>query len=322
MNNFAPVFIFTLNRYGHLKRCVESLSNCTHANKTELYIALDYPANETHWDGYKKIKTFLHKIRGFKKVIIIKRDENFGAVKNEIEGQREIFRQHDRIITSEDDNEFSPNFLDYINKGLDKFEDDDNVTAICGYLYPLKIKNEIENNYFKGKAFSAWGFGMWRHKVLHNNPYSEKELKSIIKDRDLISKLKYFDHRKYYLIHQYIKKNIIPYGDRSVVIDIIVNDKSCVFPTRSKVKNYGHDGSGMHCGVMEDDIYTRQEIDANSDFEYVNTNENDNMYMEDKLRKFFKVPNKTKVKEKIKYILSAFGILAIIKKYTKKMRIV
>ena len=37
MNNFAPVLIPTLCRYDHLKRCIESLSACTHAEKTDLY---------------------------------------------------------------------------------------------------------------------------------------------------------------------------------------------------------------------------------------------------------------------------------------------
>ena len=44
--NYTPILIPTLNRYNHLKRCVESLAKCTHADKTDLYIALDYPLKE------------------------------------------------------------------------------------------------------------------------------------------------------------------------------------------------------------------------------------------------------------------------------------
>ena len=38
---YYPVCIPTLNRYEHLKACVESLQRCTHADKTELIIGLD-----------------------------------------------------------------------------------------------------------------------------------------------------------------------------------------------------------------------------------------------------------------------------------------
>lgn len=43
ITHYAPVIIPTLNRYVHLKRCVDSLAKCTHAPDTELIIGLDYP---------------------------------------------------------------------------------------------------------------------------------------------------------------------------------------------------------------------------------------------------------------------------------------
>lgn len=39
---YYPVLIPTLNRFQHFKECVESLAVCTHADKTELLIGLDY----------------------------------------------------------------------------------------------------------------------------------------------------------------------------------------------------------------------------------------------------------------------------------------
>ena len=49
---FAPVIIPTLCRFEHFNRCIESLSKCTWAEYTEVYIGLDYPAKESHWGGY------------------------------------------------------------------------------------------------------------------------------------------------------------------------------------------------------------------------------------------------------------------------------
>ena len=300
MNNFAPVFIFTLNRYEHFKRCVESLSNCTHADKTELYIALDYPANETHWEGYKKINSFLPKIRGFKEVIIFRRDENFGAIKNELDGQKEIFRKHDRIITSEDDNEFSPNFLDYINKGLDKFEDDDNVLAICGYNYPIEIPKSYNADIYIWKGFSGWGYGVWRDKV--NKVYfSIEEVNEFLNKISNIKKLnKYAGHYLPSLLNIIKTKHIT--GDTEVCMYLIKNNMYCVFPVLSKVRNFGHDGSGEHCGTMIDSIYAKQEIDNNNQFKYISKSVKENKEINKALRQFFRQSWKGNAKSALNYI--------------------
>ena len=88
ITQFAPVLIPTLNRYEHFKRCVESLAHCTHADKTDLFIALDYPLKDSHWKGYKKIKQYLSEISGFKTITIIERERNFGAIDNFISAQK------------------------------------------------------------------------------------------------------------------------------------------------------------------------------------------------------------------------------------------
>lgn len=304
ISQFAPVLIPTLNRYEHLRRCVESLSRCTHADKTDLYIALDYPANDSHWEGYNKIKDYLNEISGFKSVNIIIRDKNFGATQNFTDAREQIFQKYDRIIFSEDDNEFSPNFLDYINKGLDKFEDDPRVIAICGYIYPFKTSINSEYKYFYGKAFSAWGYGSWKNKPPHSEPYSSLELNNFLKSKFIRNKIKYYDERKLYLIKDYLRYNIEPYGDRSVVINILVNDKYCIFPTISKVRNWGHDGTGIHCGEMNNDIFRLQPIDKNLSFEYYPETPINDKYFTNLLRNYFKLPIKTKIKKNIKYILN------------------
>lgn len=52
--DYTPIMIPTLCRYEHFRRCLESLQRRTHANETDVYVGLDYPAKESHWDGYKK----------------------------------------------------------------------------------------------------------------------------------------------------------------------------------------------------------------------------------------------------------------------------
>lgn len=121
-NKYAPIVIPTLNRFEHFKKCLESLEHCTGAEKTDVYIALDYPAKPSHEEGYRKISEYLNSLEsnhGFKTLNIIRREYNYGVGPhgNGKELVKMILETYDRIIFSEDDNIFSPNFIVFINKG-------------------------------------------------------------------------------------------------------------------------------------------------------------------------------------------------------------
>ena len=51
----TAIIIPTLCRYEHLEKCLDSLKKNSHAQYVDLYIGLDYPANDSHWFGYRKI---------------------------------------------------------------------------------------------------------------------------------------------------------------------------------------------------------------------------------------------------------------------------
>ena len=76
---YAPVIIPTLCRFEHFKRCVESLKRCTGAEYTDVYVGVDYPSQESHWEGYQKICNYVSEVTGFRSFNVILRDRNFGA---------------------------------------------------------------------------------------------------------------------------------------------------------------------------------------------------------------------------------------------------
>lgn len=294
MNSFAPVMIITLNRHAHLIRCIESLSACTHAGNTDLYIALDYPAEASHWKGYKIIEEYLPHIKGFKSVNIIKRNINFGPQKNAVNLREEVLKKYDRMIFSEDDNEFAPNFLDYINKGLDKFENDPNVVAICGYNYPIVIPPKYTHNHYYCKAFSAWGYGRWRDKPM-NYICTPNEMKVLLKDISYIKEsLKYFQLTNIYTLLTENKKT--KYGDGAITISLLKNNQYCIFPTISKVRNHGRDGSGVHKSITKKDIYKNQIIDEDKQFFFTEGAPTTYKYIIKNIRKHFSLTTMSKIK--------------------------
>lgn len=267
MYTYAPIIITTLNRFRHFKLCVESLSRCLGASLSDLFIAIDYPLHESQRDGHERIKEYSKTIQGFKSIRIIQRDINFGAEQN-LKCVRELISSsYDRFIYVEDDCEFSPNFLDYINKGLVRYQDDPRIIAVCGDGGIFEKPSGYDANYLYRKGFSAWGYGTWFDRD-YKVDYSVEELKCFILNKALSDMLKYYYEYHYYVVLSHIYRNLPLRGDGAVALDMIKNDTYCVYPTVSKVRNHGHDGSGEHGGNLKDNPFVRVVLDEDRSFEY------------------------------------------------------
>lgn len=270
IEKFAPISIHTLNRFDHFRRCIESLSRCKYANQTELHIGLDYPLKESHWDGYNKILDYIPNITGFKNVILHKRETNFGAVKNSRQLMYDILKDNDFFFGTEDDNEFSPNTLEYINICLEKYKNDDSIFAICASHHEIMIPKVHSGTVFKLDSYSPLGVGYWKDKYLkyleiEGEAYAQAFLKKY-------SNFLHFKKERLYLISSLLEfistKEIL--GDGFLTAYLIKNNMKCIFPTIQKVRNHGHDGSGLHCAdIKEDNPFKNRIIDANLDFEFI-----------------------------------------------------
>lgn len=268
---YAPVIIPTLNRDVHFKRCLESLERCTGADKTTVYVALDYPPSEKYAEGWKKIDDYL-KVKevsnGFGELIVIRRDHNYGVCHENGNYEtliREIKKQYDRYILTEDDNEFSPCSLEYFNKNLERYKDDPSIFKVCAYL---SLKDELQpNNYtqFRAKRHVAWGVGQWRKKM---DEYYD------ITNRDHIIMLtrdkrvqEYFEKNKY----EGILVSLVKMSKGAPILDdvivaayLVYRNMRCILPTQSMVRNHGWDGSGQHGGYVAG--YKEQKICLNAKY--------------------------------------------------------
>lgn len=308
---YAPVLIPTLNRYEHLKETVTSLSECKGADFTDLFIALDYPPSDEYMDGYNKIVEYLPTITGFRSVNIIKRESNYGVRRNPYDAMHNfIFQKYDRFIYSEDDNHFSPNFLEFMNKGFEKFENDSSVIGINGYrhFYDLKFGN---NNYFYQTIdFSAWGFGMMTEtyleieKTITKAYFRRKFLNPINWWRVGRNGLNRFLQFFYFFAATYDEPSM---NDGTLSVFMALNKKVVVMPSISKVRNIGWDSSGnsfvnvLPCKELAEK-YKNQVIDTQHCFTFSG---NGNLYIKEN-RKAYKKETHDK--------LSIFGFFFVILK--------
>lgn len=293
--NFAPIIIPTLDRYKHLEKCISSLQRCTNANKTDLIVSVDYPISDKYASGQKKIIEYLSKVEGFAKKIVIEQKSNLGAKGNFLFLIDYVLQVYENYIYMEDDNEFSPNFLEYINKGLERFKDDPRIIAVCGDGGLFKKPSDYDANYLYRKGFSAWGYGTWKGR-LGKTEYTVDELEDFVKNTKYRKKLKYYYERHYYSVLSYIKNGKTMWGDGAIALEMIKNDTYCVYPTVSKVRNHGHDGSGEHGGKMEDSPFAKVGLDHDSEFNYIgNPVFDDRRYMT-LMRNYSRVPYKEKIR--------------------------
>ena len=249
----APVGIVTLNRYSHFRKCLESLEKCTGADETEVFVALDYPPSEKYKEGWTDIDEYL-KIKeadnGFKQLNVVRRKYNCGVGKPN--GNWELLEQYlhehyDRYIFTEDDNVFSPNFLEFINKGLEKYENTPSVSAVVGYCLPFPFKTGNDNYFMHNTDFSAWGYGTWfnmRHKITEDIRCERLKKTFNLKNYLKVRKQGFNRLLNYMAIVLKPKGEYIWITDSVLSVYNIVNDMYVIVPTLSKVRNMGWDMTG------------------------------------------------------------------------------
>lgn len=261
--NYYPIYIPTLNRYEHLKRCIESLARNTHADKTELVIGLDYPPSDKYFEGYNKIKNYLPTISGFKKVTIIERTENYGPLRNNRALLDYVFSKYDAAIGTEDDNEFSPCFLDYMDRALEYFQHIPKVVSISGFI-ESRFYGESEKRIMYTHDNNAWGLGLWKGKV---ERFRSEEFYDIVSDLRTMYKIFRTNPSVCSLLIAMMSQGAY-WGDVAWSVMNIVNDTCQLRPTFSLVKNWGYDGSGVHCATEDPDDSANQVISVEKVFPY------------------------------------------------------
>lgn len=298
---YAPILIPTLSRDKHIKRLIESLMINPWAIYTDIYIAVDYSKSEKYKEGRSNILNYLKTINSsiFRSIHIIERDRNYGAFGNIDALQNEIAGKYDRFISIPDDIMVSPNFIEYMDKCLEKYENDENIIAVCGYNWPVKWDVSEGATCFKqNMTCTVWGTGYWSKK--YNN------VRKDIESGAMLRKLpKVIDDKKYQTMIDVCKKEYIEaacykwnYGhqwlmnlsDIGLRAYLAVYDKYAIVPIVSKCRNHGFDGSGAYCEGKDTDVsqdnFSMQEIDDSIDFEIVENKKNNLNINHELLNKF------------------------------------
>jgi len=247
--NPSPTTLFVYNRPIHTKKTVEALKANKLASKSILYIYSDYPKKKEHKEDVKKVREYIHTIKGFKEIHITERKENYGLAKSVIKGTTEVINKHGRVIVVEDDLITSPKFLTFMNNMLETYKDEKKIYSITGYNYPpklMKIPKEYKYDIYFSPRAGSWGWATWKDRW-DKADWEVKDYNQFIKNKQLQKEFnKGGDDMTNMLIKQ-MEGKLDSWAIRWCYT-LFKNNAYCIYPTKSYIDNIGMDGSGVHCG--------------------------------------------------------------------------
>ncbi|MBS0289698.1 MAG: glycosyltransferase [Proteobacteria bacterium] len=277
---YAPICLFTYNRLWHTQCTIASLQCNRLAKESHLIIYSDGPKNDNHVASVAELRKYLRKVSGFQSVQLIERPNNFGLAKSIISGVTELTNKFGRVIVVEDDLVVSPHFLDYMNQGLNLYQNDENVASIHGYTFP--IKEPLPSTYFLRGA-DCWGWATWKRawgKFESNGTLLLQKLQQQ-------KLLKLFDFQNTQPNIQMLKDQIVGKNNSWAIrwlASAFLNNMLTLYPGKSLVRNIGLDNSGENC--VNTNMYDVQVNEAPFQLERIPLLHNENVF--DVYVRFFK----------------------------------
>jgi hypothetical protein len=242
LDMLSPVVVFVYKRLGHTKKTLESLARNELASSTDLIIFSDGPKSVVDQEEVVSVRKYLKNISGFKSVSIFERSTNYGLSKSILEGVTQTVNQFGNVIVLEDDLVTSTHFLRYMNEALKKYEYEEKVISVHGYIYP--VQTTLPETFFLIGA-DCWGWGTWKRgwDCLIRDGLA---LKTQIENGNRLDRFDFYNSYPYMrmLDEQIRGKNnswaILWYASA------FVQDKLTLYPGTSLVQNIGNDNSGTH----------------------------------------------------------------------------
>ena len=245
MRDLAPIVLFVYNRLEHTKKTIEALQKNKYAADSMLFIFSDGAKKEQDIDKVSEIRKYIKGVTGFKSVEIVEREVNYGLAKSIVDGVTTVVSKYGKIIVLEDDIVTDDTFLEYMNEGLCKYQDNKQVYSVSGYSY-LGSGIKTTSPYFL-KICSSWSWATWSDRWEQFDTCCA-DWNLLGKERELRRK---FDYDYAYPFYGLLKAQMRDEKTNSWAIKwywtLFKNGGLTLYPTRPLVYNVGFDGSGEHC---------------------------------------------------------------------------
>jgi len=240
---YAPIALFVYNRLVHTRQTVEALLQNELAKESDLIFFSDAPRSEAQAGAVYEVRHYIRQVDGFKSITIVERDSNLGLANSIIDGVTCLCNEYGRVIVLEDDLVVTPHFLDFMNRGLDKYENEQQVIQISGYMFPVELEIGVDSLFLP--LTTSWGWATWRRAWQLFDP----DTKGYARVKADLALRKQFNLGGAYDYFSMLEAQLTGRVDSWAVrwqLSTFLFGGLTLYPRYSLVINTGFDGSGTH----------------------------------------------------------------------------
>jgi hypothetical protein len=222
---------------------IEHLQSCAEFGNSPVYVFADGPKHPRDIPAIQETRSEARRLLG-DRAVFLERGTNAGVDSSIIEGVTQLCERYGRVVVVEDDLVVSPYFLDFLNSGLRRYENEPRVMQVCGYMFDVPELRESRDAILLPMT-SSWGWATWKRAWDLYDPgargWSERLNDKQQRRRfDLDGN---FDYTK--MLSRQMRK-AVPAWDIRWYYTLFARDGLALHPPRTLVLNEGFDGTGTH----------------------------------------------------------------------------
>lgn len=250
---YSPICYFAFNRPEHTEQTLAALTASYDAQNSPLFIFVDGPSNDSDCQAVEEVRRIVRTVKGFATVNLKLQTENLGTVQSIIPSVTAVLKDFDRVIVVEDDVVVSRNFIRFMNRSLEFYQENAKVMAVSGYMFRTPDEDQLPEAFFYRKG-SSIGWGTWA-RAWRSLSLDCLDLLRQLDEKQLLS---YLDGDGDFKISDILKRDSHKSMDDPRCSwsprwfgSMVLAGGLTLYPRRSLVKNIGFDGSGIRSPVSK-----------------------------------------------------------------------
>jgi hypothetical protein len=244
-DEFAPIALFVYNRPDHARQTVDALRLNDFAKSSDLFVFADGAKTPEGAAAVNSTRKYARSVEGFKSVTVVERERNFGLSRSVITGVSQLCSDFGKAIVVEDDVITAPDFLRFMNRGLQRYADEPRVMSVCAFNPPLASPASYPFDTFCSYRFSCWGWATWKGRW-EKADWAVTDYAQFATDRAKQKKFDLGGDDLSWLLKLHMRGEIDSW-DTVWAYTHFKHDALALLPVESKAYNIGLDGSGVHC---------------------------------------------------------------------------
>lgn len=242
----TPVAVFTYNRPDHTRQLLNSLSKCARLDECKVFIFSDGARVPEHRLAVDETRRIIRNWAEQNEATIVEREENWGLARSIVSGVDQLCEEFGRVIVVEDDMILSPRFVDYMISALDRYQHDDLIYQISGFMFP--VPHSSDKDVFFLPLTTTWGWATWQRAWKLYSMNTTEALTAL--ENPVVQNA--FDLDGSYPFSQMLKDSVTKRNDSWGIHwwwTVFQAKKLVLHPSHSLVSVGGFDGTGTNAGL-------------------------------------------------------------------------